>query len=161
MQEIAPDFAAILEILAKHEVDFIVVGGVCAVLLGAPITTFDLDIVHSRSAENIRRLTGALEELESCYREHLPKRLSPGFESLDSPGHHLLATKHGPLDILGSIGQGEDYLKLEPHIETIQLEDDIQLRILDLETLICIKEQTARGKDLIMLEVLRAMKIER
>ncbi len=158
MQEDAPDFAAILEILTNHEVQFIVVGGVCAVLLGAPIATFDLDIVHSRNAVNITRLANALEELESCYREHLPKKLSPGIENLDSPGHHLLATKHGPLDILGSIGQGEDYLELESHIETIQLEDNISIRILDLETLIVVKEQTARGKDLVMLEILRAMK---
>lgn len=34
--------------LAGHGVDFIVVGGVAAVLGGAPISTFDLDIVHAR-----------------------------------------------------------------------------------------------------------------
>lgn len=49
MVEEKPDFSAVLEVLAKHEVDFIVVDGVCAVLLGAPVATFDLDIVHSRT----------------------------------------------------------------------------------------------------------------
>jgi len=42
-----PDFFAILEALAAHKVDFIVVGGVAAVLQGAPIATFDLDVVHA------------------------------------------------------------------------------------------------------------------
>ena len=35
MPETATDFSAILAVLARHRVDFIVVGGVCAVLLGA------------------------------------------------------------------------------------------------------------------------------
>lgn len=47
------DFRRILETLAKHGVEFIVVGGVCAVLHGAPVYTFDLDLVHSRTAENV------------------------------------------------------------------------------------------------------------
>ncbi|MBW1690691.1 MAG: hypothetical protein JRJ70_08075 [Deltaproteobacteria bacterium] len=58
-----PDFLEILKTLTEHEVDFIVVGGVCAVLHGAPVTTFDLDLVHSRSPENLERLILALKEL--------------------------------------------------------------------------------------------------
>ncbi len=38
-----PDFLEILKILSKHKVDFIVVGGVCAAIHGAPVTTFDLE----------------------------------------------------------------------------------------------------------------------
>lgn len=57
------DFLAILKILAAHEVEFIVVGGVSAVLQGAPIATFGLDLVHSREPRNIARLIEALKEL--------------------------------------------------------------------------------------------------
>ncbi len=39
-----PDFLALLQTLAEHQVDFIVIGGVCAVLQGAPISTFDLHL---------------------------------------------------------------------------------------------------------------------
>jgi hypothetical protein len=42
----ASRFIRLLEVLTRHRVAFIVVGGVAAVLEGAPITTFDLDIVH-------------------------------------------------------------------------------------------------------------------
>jgi len=41
-------------------VETIVVGGVAAVLQGAPIATFDLDLVHRRSEENVARLQDAL-----------------------------------------------------------------------------------------------------
>ena len=49
----ATDFLAILRVLNNHGVDFIVVGGVAAVLEGAPISTFDLDVVHARTAGNV------------------------------------------------------------------------------------------------------------
>ncbi len=38
----APDFLEILRGLLRHEVDFILVGGVAAILEGAPVSTFDL-----------------------------------------------------------------------------------------------------------------------
>jgi hypothetical protein len=41
-------FVDALEVLGRHRVRFIVVGGVAAVLGGAPVSTFDLDIVHDR-----------------------------------------------------------------------------------------------------------------
>jgi hypothetical protein len=50
------DFRRILQTFVEHEVDFIVVGGVCTVLHGAPVYTFDLDLVHSRAPDNLERL---------------------------------------------------------------------------------------------------------
>ena len=43
------DVVAILRLLVKHRVEFIIVGGVSAVLNGVPYVTFDLDVVHSRT----------------------------------------------------------------------------------------------------------------
>ena len=37
MERSKPDFLYILRTLSKHEVEYIIVGGVCAVLHGAPI----------------------------------------------------------------------------------------------------------------------------
>ncbi len=59
-----PDFK---KILVSNEVDFIVVGGVCAVLHGAPVTTFDLDLVHSRVPDNLDRLILSLNALDAYY----------------------------------------------------------------------------------------------
>ncbi len=158
MQEDPTDFALILQILAQHKVDFIVVGGVCAVLLGAPVSTFDLDIVHSRSSENLSRLKNALHDLNAHYREHLPKHLKPTEQNLETSGHHLLLTKHGPLDVLGVIGSNDDYQALDANTETISLSEKIYIKILTLDTLIEIKSKTARAKDKPMLEILEAMK---
>ena len=47
-----PGFREILELLNKHEVEYIVVGGVAAVIQGAPITTFDLDALVRISDDN-------------------------------------------------------------------------------------------------------------
>ena len=65
----APRFGDALATLARHGVEFVVVGGVAAVLNGAPISTFDLDIVHARSEENLDRLLAALTELDARDRD--------------------------------------------------------------------------------------------
>jgi hypothetical protein len=48
MQE--ADLSAIIEGLVKADVKFILVGGLAAVIQGAPITTMDVDIVPIRSS---------------------------------------------------------------------------------------------------------------
>lgn len=158
MAENATDFSAILAVLARHEVEFIVVGGVCAVLLGAPVATFDVDIVHSRSEQNLARLGGALEELDAHYRDHLPRRAPPARAALATSGHHLLATRYGPWDVSGLIGEDDDYPTLVSKSERVRIDRDVSIRILDLDTLIEVKQKAGRPKDNYMLEILRAMK---
>ncbi len=163
MAENVADFSAILEVLARHEVEFIVVGGVCAVLLGAPVATFDLDIVHSRTEQNLDRFSKALEELDAHYRDHLPRHIRPARVALAQSGDHLLATRFGPLDVLGSdvlgsIGEDDDYPTLVSKSERVQIGRDVSIRILNLDTLIEVKQKTGRPKDNYMLEILRAMK---
>jgi len=153
MQESVPQIIEILRVLDDRQVKFIIVGGVCAVLHGAPITTFDLDLVHSRAPDNLNCLVKALIDLDAYYRGHL-KRIKPDIESLASPGHHLLMTRFGPLDLLGTIEKNLGYANLIGHSEEIQIEN-LQLRILSLEHLIEIKEQTFREKDRLILPVLK------
>ncbi len=149
------DFVQILETLVRHQVDFIIIGGVCAVLHGAPVTTLDLDVVHSRSPENLPRLLGALQELDAIYREMPERRLRPGLTHLNSPGHQLLLTNAGPLDLLGTISSGREFADLLPHTIQITLRDEIRIRMLNLETLIALKEEVGRDKDLAVLPILR------
>lgn len=149
-----PRFRDALEILRRHHVDFIVVGGVAAVLNGAPISTFDLDIVHSRASENLERLMAALVELEARYRDPTGRRLLPVSDLLAGDGHHLMMTKCGPLDLLGTIGKGHAFESLRSSTLEQHLGDLIVL-VLDLDALIRIKAETAREKDLGQLAVLR------
>lgn len=149
------DFPAILRTFAEHEVDFLVVGGVCAVLHGAPLYTFDLDLVHARTPENVERLLQALHALDAYFREHGERRLRPDRSHLASRGHQLLMTRAGPLDLLGVIIGDRGYEELMPHTLAMNLGDDIQVRLLDLPTLIAIKEETGRDKDQATLAILR------
>jgi hypothetical protein len=149
------DFETVLRTLADHRVDFIVVGGVAAVLEGAPVNTFDLDVVHSREPANIGLLLAALESLNATYRIQPEYKLRPDASHLASPGHQLLTTSFGPLDLLGTIGRSRDYRDLLPHTVELEVGDDLKVRVLDLETLITVKQETAGEKDVAMLPILR------
>ena len=148
-------FAEILRLLATNDVEFIVVGMTAGVLHGAPVTTIDLDIVHRRSSENVTRLLRVLGELDAFYR-HDPRKLRPRDSHLGGPGHQLLTTIHGDLDCLGAIDDGKSYEDLLDRTTTITLAGGSVVRVLDLPTLIEIKERSGRPKDLAVLPVLRA-----
>lgn len=145
--------SAILRQFRDHGVDFIVVGGVAAVLEGVPVNTFDLDVVPSRKPDNIGRLLRALDSLGAGYR--IRPELKPNESHLASPGHKLLTTRFGPLDVLGTIGRGRGYDDLLPHTHEVELDDGLRVRVLDLETLIAIKEEVAGEKDLAVLPIMR------
>jgi hypothetical protein len=155
MADIAPDFLALLEALAEHQVDFIVVGGVCAVLHGAPVATFDLDVVHARAPENLGRLLTALHALDAYYREQPERKLRPTLSHLASSGHQLLLTRSGPLDLLGTIGEDLAYEDLLAQTTELAISERLRVRLLNLETLIAIKEEMAREKDQAVLPTLR------
>lgn len=155
------DFRRILSALVEAQVDFVVIGGVGAVLQGVPTTTFDLDIVPSRSLENRRKLFEVLEALEACYRQHLPRKLLPTVEDLSSDGHMLLMTRAGPLDVLGRVAGGLEYTDLVPRSRWMELGEGLRIRVLDLAAIIEIKERTGREKDLAQLPLLRRALRER
>ncbi len=161
MEPSKPDFLYILETLSTNAVDYIIVGGVCAVLHGAPIATFDIDIVHSRAPRNIERLMKALEKLDAVYRDPAGRVIKPEALHLSSTGHHLLMTKAGPLDLLGELSTGKGYDGLVRHAVTLKIKEHLAVLLLDLETLIEVKEEAGREKDRAVLAILRRTLEER
>ena len=151
----AADFRLVLRTLNDHGVDYIVIGGVCAVVRGAPVNTFDLDIVHSRESENLDRLVAALQELDAYYREQPERCLRPRKSFLEGMGHGLLMTRAGPLDVLGCVTGDRTYEDLLAHSSEVRLEDGLTVRALDLPMLITLKEEANRDKDRAVLPVLR------
>jgi predicted nucleotidyltransferase len=148
-------YIAVLTELANAGIDFIIVGGVAAVIDGAPISTFDVDIVHSRTPENIARLEPFLESIDAVFRIQPERQLRPTASYLAGPGHLLLITRYGKLDVLGTIGSGLAYADLLPHSALMEIAPDIRVRVLDLETIIALKEELGRDKDRAVLDVLR------
>ena len=122
-------------------------------LEGVPVHTFDLDVVHSREPGNIGRLLAALESLEAAYRAR--PELRPDVSHLASPGHQLLMTRFGPLDVLGMIGRSRSYEDLLPHAHEVEVDEGLRVRVLNLETLIAVKEEVAGERDLAMLPIMR------
>ncbi|MGA2077511.1 MAG: hypothetical protein ABSH52_28820 [Terriglobia bacterium] len=149
------NYLAILKTLHQHKVKFIIVGGVCAVLHGAPLATFDLDVVHSREPDNLTRLSAALEELGALYRVPGRREMKPSPSHLASEGHQLLMTRFGPLDLLGTIGKGRDYDQLLQETVEMEVGPALKVRVSTLESLIKTKEETGQEKDRAALPVLR------
>jgi hypothetical protein len=144
-----------LRALQDGSVDFILVGGLAAVLNGAPVNTFDIDVVHSRDPANVDRLLRVLDALDAVFRMQPERRLKPDVSHLVSSGHLNLVTRYGPLDVLGMIGPDLGYEELLPHSAEMEIGDGLHVRVLDLQTLIAIKEQLGGDKDRAMLPVLR------
>jgi hypothetical protein len=152
----ARDAVQLLRTLARHEGEFILIGGLAAVLRGAPVVTYDVDVVHARNPDNVERLLQACTELEDYYRQHPERKPIPEAKWLLRGGHHLLATRFGPLDVLGELTEGRDYEGLLPESDQVPLAQDFTIRVLRLEILIELKRELARDKDKLALPVLIA-----
>jgi hypothetical protein len=114
----AQSFQRILELLDAHDVEYIVVGGVAAVMRGAPVTTFDIDTLVRIDRANAVRLITALRALNARYREH-PAKLEPSIEDVLAGGHLLLMTDAGPLDVLGHLLDGKRYEDMADRASTL------------------------------------------
>jgi predicted nucleotidyltransferase len=153
MQE--PDLIGTLRNLREQGIQFILVGGLAAVLNGAPVHTYDVDVVHSLEPANIERLLKFLQEIDAIFRIQPERRLRPTASHLAAGGHLNLLTNLGPLDLLGTIGPGLSFSDLLPLSHEMAIGEGIRIRVLNLETLISIKEQLASEKDLAVLPILR------
>jgi hypothetical protein len=140
--------------IADEGVEAVVVGMTAGVILGVPTTTWDLDIVHRRTPENVARLLQVLEELDAVAR-HDSRRLRPGATHLMGPGHILLETRFGDFDCLGEIDGGRTYEDLVPVSVVIDLEGR-SLRVLELRELMAIKTRAGRPKDLATIPIIQA-----
>ena len=150
LRRLEPD--ALLSILAKHEVEYLIVGGFAVAAHGFPRATKDLDICPEPSDKNLQRLADALVELdaEPIGLEEFEGEfeLAPNLDGLRMGGNWTLMTKRGRLDIMQSLaGLGGDaggWKELRPHAE--------KRTFLGHECLFCsyedlVKMKTAAGRD--------------
>ena len=146
---------ALLQSLAESKSEFIVVGGLAAVLNGAPIQTYDVDIVYALSPENVACLSEVLRSLDAIFRAQPERKLRPALSHLSGGGHLNLLTQSGPLDLLGTIGGNLSYQDLLSHSSEMDIGAGLRIKVLHLDTLIEIKEQLGGDKDIAVLPVLR------
>lgn len=140
------DLGALITSLSQAGVEYIVVGGLAAVAQGAPVTTFDLDIVHRQTTDNIRKLHALLNSIGARLRRPVEKVLEPTVEDLGAKGHLLLKTRLGPLDVLAFIEKGWGFEELSPRSTEIDFHG-CKVKVLNLETILELKRETTDPRD--------------
>ena len=153
-------FGDLLACLTEHDVRFVIVGGVAAVLEGAPVSTFDLHIVYQTAESNVSRLVEALEALDATYVDLAGRVVRPSVDGLRAGGHHLLRTRYGRLDVLGQVGSGLGYGELVSRAKERRVHG-MSVLVLGLEAVIESKESSSRDKDRAVLPLLRRTLAER
>jgi hypothetical protein len=160
----APDFRPerILEILAAHRVDYVMIGGLAAAVHGSDLVTGDLDITPATGTANLTRLSGALDELNARVRtDAVPEGLPFAHDarSLSRAAVWNLVTDAGDLDLamLPSGTQGYDDLRRDAiAIEIL----GFPTRVAALADIIRSKEAAGREKDRAALPMLRRLQAE-
>ena len=146
----AADQRALLELLAVHDVDFLLVGGLAVIAHGYLRTTIDLDILPSPDSANLGRLAEALTALDTvaigAKGERLPLDLSHP-ESL-AVGNYFLETKQGALDLFN--GPRPD-IKRYRRLEAAAIRASVagrEVKVISKADLIAMKREAGRPKDL-------------
>jgi hypothetical protein len=137
------DAERILEELARHRVDFVVVGGMATQVHGNTRMTNDVDLIPEPGPRNLARLVTALRALRA-------RVLNPGHEDVEIDAAMLpratiwqLATPHGGIDVLHDAPGGGPYDQLRERALVIAL-DDLRIQVAGLDDLIRMK--LARGR---------------
>lgn len=137
------DAQRILEELAKHEVDFVLVGGMAAQTHGNTRMTNDVDVIPQPDPRNLARLAAALRALGA-------RVLNPGHEDLEIDAEMLpratiwqLTTPHGDIDVLHEAPGAAPYEKLRERALVIAL-DELRIPVAGRDDLIRMK--LARGR---------------
>jgi len=155
------DFASLLTALGQHQVDFIVVGGAAAIAHGSARLTQDLDVVYSRTPDNLQRLAAALAEYRP-YLRGVPAGLPFVWDksTLSRGLNFTLVTSLGDIDLLGEIPGGGPYEDLVAGAIGLQV-FGTHCHCLSLSQLIRAKRAAGRPKDLEALAELDAIAEER
>ncbi len=151
------DNSGLLQRLSDANIEFVIVGGVAAVLHGASTVTRDLDVCATLSDENLQKLRNAFGDLHPVHRISSPRM---SFLDTPAPGASLqnlyLQTDLGALDLLGTITGVGDLDQVRASAVEVELFGR-KVKVIGLEQLILAKEAVARPKDLLTAMELRVI----
>jgi hypothetical protein len=148
----------ILERLTRRGVDFVVIGGIAAVLHGSPRSTFDLDICFATDERNLEALGEVLIDLDACLKgvdEQVP--FVPDARTLRRVELLTLETSAGELDVLATPAGAPPYARLRRNAERLDL-GGFRVLVASIDDLLAMKRAAGRTKDLADVEELEAIK---
>jgi len=167
-RERALDVRRLVECLDRHQVEYLIVGGIGAQLYGAQRPTFDFDSLPATSKENLGRLAAAMRELRAYLRvgglsdeesRALPTQVDA--ESLARMDISTWRTDAGDFDILTAIptrdGGRAFYEELATRAESVEV-GTVTVRVAALADIIASKEWADRAKDREALAELRRLR---
>ena len=148
----------LLEVLERHHVSYVVIGGLAAELRGSPYITRDVDVTPSRDRANLSRLAAALQELNATLR--LPGVEGPVEFPLDEHSFDwgttwTFVTDHGYLEIAPLPDGTGGYDDLRRGATREQITETLQVDVASLADVIRSKEAADREKDRAVLPILR------
>jgi hypothetical protein len=145
----------------RHEVRYVVIGGLASEFLGAAIGTNDIDVCYERSPENMDRLAAALQELHATLRvagvDEEPPFILDG-RTIAAGDSFTFRSDAGDLDILGTPSGTSGFRDLDADATSYDLGEGLIVRVVSLDDLIRMKEAASRPKDEAHLHVLAALK---
>jgi hypothetical protein len=141
------DFERLFAALADGEVEYILVGGMAAVVHGSSRLTQDLDVVYRRTPENLKRVCTALEPFDP-YPRGAPAGLPFRWDAttLERGLNFTLTTTVGDIDLLGEITGGGRFEDLLDSTQDLAI-FGYSILVLELEKLIAVKRAAGRPKD--------------
>jgi predicted nucleotidyltransferase len=140
----------IFEVLARHGIDFVVIGGVAVIGHGSTRTTQDVDFVASTDADNLARLEAALRELGAQLwgvDAHL-LGIELDARTLAEGGNFTLVTRAGGLDFFNEVPGGAPYEQVRERSVLVDLGDGLEIRVAGISDLIAMKRAAGRPRDL-------------
>ena len=156
------DPTAIFRVLDEHEVEYVLIGGLAAVLRGSTAMTSDAEVVPAPYEENLVRLAAALRDLGARLRsERDPKGVAfdPHPALLAGMATLNTTTRHGDLDIAFRPTGVDSYESLREASTIFELHS-MSMTVASLADVIRSKEAAARPKDHAMLPILYALRDE-
>lgn len=153
------DPLGILEVLVRHEVEFVLIGGVAANVHGYPLPTQDVDITPAPDSRNYERLATALREINA----RIPVDREPDDVPFVIDGVTLagnvrwtLVTDRGNLDIVTQPAGTSGFRDVRRDAVAVDLDRALTVRVASLADIIRSKEAAGRPKDQAALPALRA-----
>jgi len=155
------DVLALLRVLTERGVDFVVIGGIAAVLHGSPRVTQDLDVCFATDAGNLDALGGALRALDADLSGvDDPTPFMPDAATLRRVMVLTLETRHGRLDVLAAPAGAPPYPELRAQAERYDV-GGFHVLVAGLDDLIVIKRAGGRPKDVADVAELEAIRARR
>jgi hypothetical protein len=156
------EVAEITAVLARHEVDYVVLGGLAVAAHGFIRATKDIDICPKPTRANLKRLAEALVELEAepLELEQFPEfELRPDLDNLRAGTNWCLNSRHGRLDVMQEISGVKGYEELARGAELQELFGQT-VKIASYEAVLKMKRAAGRPQDELDIATLKAARSE-